>query len=323
MQILMHKLSYIIFLFSTIALAQIEDVRAIAFDMVYLSDQYVTPAAEAAAYQSSGGWYTSAEKKELWELEISLQGNLLFVPNKSKNFLIDEANLQNLSIQGEDTTALSPTALGEDNYVVLEGAIGDEDFEFDSPEGINEPYLRHAQLQASLGLWEGTTLIGRYSPKIKINKTYYQLLGFGIQHNLSQWIPSIRKTSFNLAGLVSYSFYSVSDDFAAVNLSNETLNSVTVDGESLMVNFIASKQIKKFNISTGLGLTSSKFEYIVGGNGVLLLPALNQALGDLNRSKTNFKADIGVDYKFYDFSINTMLTFGSYSNLILGVNYNL
>lgn len=319
----MRKLSYILFLFSTVALAQLEDVSAIAFDMVYLSDQYVKPAAEAAAYQSSGGWYTSAKKKELWDLEISLQGNLLFIPNKSKNFLIDESNLQNLSIQGEVTTSLSPTALGEDNYVVLEGSIGDEDFEFDSPEGINEPYLRHAQLQASLGLWEGTTLIGRYSPKIKINKTYYQLLGFGIQHNLSQWIPSIRETSFNIAGLISYSFYSVSDNFSEVNLSNETLNSVTVDGESLILNLIASKQIKQFNISAGLGLISSKFDYKVGGKGVLLLPVLNQALGGVNRSKTNFKADIGVDYQFYDFSINSMFTFGNYANLILGINYNL
>ena len=305
------------------ALAQLDDVRAIAFDMVYLSDEYIAPAAEAAAYQSSGGWYTSAKKKELWELEISVQGNLLFIPNKSKSFLIDEANLQNLSIQGGGTSALSPTALGADDFVVLEGSIGDEDFEFDSPEGINETHLKHVQLQASLGLWKGTVLIGRYSPKIKIYKTYYQLLGFGIQHNLSQWIPSLRESTFDLAGLVTYSFYSVSDNFSEVNLSNETLNSVTVDGESFMFNLIASKQFNKFNISTGLGFTSSKFDYQVGGTGVLLLPVLNQALGAENKSKINFKADVGTDYHFGDFSVNTMFTFGSYLNLIFGINYYL
>lgn len=320
----MRKLSYILFLFSTVALAQFEDVGAIAEDLVYLADEYVSPAAEASVYQSSGGWYTSAKKKDLWDLEISLQGNLLFIPNKSKNFKIDEARLQNLSIQGD--IASTPTSLGGDNYIVLEGSIGDDSFEFDSPEGINESYVRHAQLQASLGLWKGTTLIGRYSPKIKINKTYYQIVGLGIQHNISQWFPSIRETTFNLAGLVSYSSYSVSDTFSEVNLPlGTTLSSVVVDGESFMFNLVASKQFKKFIVSSSVGLTSSKFDYIIGGDdGVLrVLSILNKKFEDLNKSKTNFKADIGVDYSFYDFSVNTMLTFGNYTNLIFGINYNL
>ncbi len=319
----MHKLKYVILFYSGIAFAQFDDIGDIAGDLVFLADKYVSPAAEASAYQSSGGWYTSANKKGLWDLEISLQGNLLFIPNKSKNFLLDESDLQNLSIQGDATSANLPTALGKDNYVVIEGNIGDDSFEFDSPEGINETYVRHAQLQASLGLWEGTSFIGRFSPKIKINKTYYQILGFGLQHNLSQWIPSIKETSFNFSGLLTYSFYSVSDTFTAVNLPIGTLNSVVVDGESLMFNLIASKQIKKFTFSSAIGITSSKFDYQVGGQGDLVLNTLNQALGTINESKTNFKADLGIDYRFYDFSINTMLTFGNYTNLIFGLNMNL
>lgn len=318
----MHKLSFILFLFSTVALAQFEDVGAIVKDLKNLAGNYVSPAAEASVYQSSGGWYTSAKKKELWNLEISLQGNLLFVPKKSKNFIIDEADLEYFQIQGDATTANSPTALGGSNFIVLEDRF-DNGFEFDSPEGIDESYVKHAQLQASLGLWKGTTLIGRYSPKIKINKTYYQLLGFGVQHNISQWLPSIRESSFNLAGLATYSIYSVSDTFSEVNFAGETLNSVVVDGESFVFNLIASKQFKKFNISSAIGLTSSKFEYSLGGKGYILLPELNKELDTLNEGKTNFKADIGVDYRFYDFSVNTMLTFGSYTNLVLGLNYNL
>ena len=318
----MHRLKYLLFFYSAISFAQFDDVSDIAEDLVFLADKYVSPAAEASAYQSSGGWYTSAKKKELWDLEISLQGNLLFIPNKSKNFLLNESDLINLSIQGDATSASLPTALGGDDFVVIEGNIGDDPFEFDSPEGINESYVKHAQLQASLGLWKGTSLIGRFSPKIKINKTYYQILGFGVQHNLSQWIPSIKETSFDLSGLLTYSFYSVSDTFSEVNLPIGTLNSVVVDGESLMFNIIASKQIEKFTFSTAIGLTSSKFDYKVGGDGDLVLNTLNQALGTLNESKTNFKGDFGIDYRFYDFSVNTMLTLGNYSSLIFGINYN-
>ena len=320
----MRRLSLLFMLLTSVtAFAQFDDINAVAGDLVYLADQYVSPAAEASAYQSSGGWYTSAKKKELWDLEISLQGNLLFIPKKSKNFLIDESKLDNIYIPGTATTSLSPTALGGENFVVLEGTINGDVFEFDSPEGLNSSYVRHAQLQASLGLWYGTTFIARYSPKIKINKTYYQTLGFGFNHNISQWIPKLNESSYSISGLITYSVYSVSDTFSAVDLPIGKLNSVIVDGESFMFNIVASKEVKKFNFSTAVGLTSSKFEYELGGEGESLLNILNTALKTLDESKVNFKADIGVDYSFGDFSANSMLTFGTYTNLIFGLNYNL
>lgn len=318
----MRKLASLVFLIPFISYSQFEDVSAIAGDLVLLSDQYVSPAAEAAVYQSSGGWYTSAKEKELWELEVSLQGNLLFIPNKSADFLIDESLLSNLSIQGDATTALTPTALGGDNVVVLEGSIDGEVFEFDSPEGISQSYLRHAQAQASLGLWHGTTLIARYSPKIKIKKTFYRTVGVGVQHNISQWF-SPNDTSFDLAGLISYSNYSVSDNFTAVDLPIGVLNSVNVDGQSYSFNLIASKAINDFTFSGAFGLVTSDFEYTIGGEGDLVINTLNQALNTIDASRSNFKMDLSVDYRFKDFSLNSMLTFGSYANLVVGLNYNL
>lgn len=319
----MYRLKYILFFYSAFSFPQLDDVSDIATDLVFLADKYVSAAADASVYQFSSGWYTSAKKKDLWDLEVSLQGNFLFIPDKSKNFVFNEASLQNLSIKGSETSASTPTALGGDNIVVLEGTLGDDTFEFDSPQGIDESYVKHAQIQASLGLWKGTTLIGRFSPRIQINKTYYQILGFGLQHNISQWFPNMSESSFSLAGLISYSFYTVGDKFTQVSLPIGELNSVIVDGQSFMFNVVASKEIEKFIFSTALGITSSKFDYKVGGNGDLVINTLNQALGSLNESKTNFKADIGVDYKIRDFSLNTMFTFGSYANLLFGLNYNL
>ena len=47
------------------------------------------------------------------------------------------------------------------------------------------------------------------------------------------------------------------------------------------------------------------------------------SLEGLEASKTNFKADVNVNYRIKDFSINTMLTFGDYTNLNFGINYNI
>ncbi len=319
----MHKLKYLFLFYSTLSFAQLDDIANIASDLVFLADKYVSPAADASVYQFSGGWYTSAKKRDLWDLQVSLQGNLLFIPNKSKSFVFSEFELQNLSVKGEETSASTPSALGGTNIVVLEGTLGNDSFEFDSPQGIDESYVKHVQLQASLGVWKGTSLIARFSPKIQINKTYYQILGFGIQHNFSQGIPSMSESSFSLAGLLTYSFYTVGDKFTPVSLPIGELSSVIVDGQSVMFNVIASKEIDRFNVSTAVGITSSKFDYKVGGKGDLVINTLNQALDSLNESKSIFKADIGIDYRISDFSINTMLTFGKYTNLIFGLNYNL
>ncbi len=320
---LMHKLIFVIFLLPAITLSQNQDLDNVAGDLIFLTGNYVAPAAQATTYQSSGGWYTTAKKKTLWDLEISLQANVLFIPNSKQNILVEESNLTNLTIKGTETTTHIPSALGGKSNVVFEGVINDNTFEFDAPEGLDQSYVNHYQVQAGLGLWKGTTLISRYSPKIKINKTHYQVFGFGLQHNISQWVPTLKESSFNLAGLVSYSNYNVSDEFTPANLVLGTINAINVEGESLQFNVLASKKIKSFDISAALGVNISTFTYEIGGNGELLLSVLNQALTTLEDNKTNFKADLGVNYNLNNLSINSMLTIGVYANVLFGINYNL
>tara|TARA_R110002012_G_scaffold299317_2_gene498373 strand:- start:2886 stop:3851 length:966 start_codon:yes stop_codon:yes gene_type:complete len=303
--------------------AQFEDVNAVAEDLIFLTEKYISPAAEASAYQSSGGWFTHFTPKKLWDVEVSLQFNALLISDKNKTFLIDEAELQNIKIQGAQTTANSPSALGGDDVVVLEGSINNETFEFDAPEGINENSVKHGQLQTTLGLWKQTNLIVRYAPNIKINKTKYQSYGFGLSHHLNQWIKPLKESSYHFGVLVNYSNYKVEDDFNEADLILGTINSIKVNGETYGFNILASKSVKQFDFSSSVGLITSKFEYGVGGSGDLLLQILNDSLKDLEKSKTSFKADLNVNYRFKDFSFNTMFTFGNYSNINLGINYNI
>lgn len=309
--------------FTTLAQNTFEDINNVAEDLVFLSGQFISPAAKAAVYQSSGGWYTSAKKKELWDVEFSIQGNALLIPGKFNRFFVDETKLKNLKVKGDETVAYLPTALGNDEFVVMEGTIGSDTFEFDSPEGINDGSIKHAQLQLALGLWKGTTIIGRYSPEIKINEAKYKLYGFGLLHSLSQWMPKLDQSSYNLSLLATYSKYNIGDEFNEVDLRLGTLNSILVDGETFSYNVLASKAFGNFDFSAAIGITKSNFDYTVGGDGDLILDILNEALGGLDGDDTAFKADLGVNYKIKNFSINSMLTFGRYSNVVFGVNYNL
>ena len=254
---------------------------------------------------------------------MSLQFNALLIPKKAKTFLVNEAELQNVSVQGSQTSAHIPTALGGDQVQVLEGSINGQIFKFDAPEGINENSVKHGQVQATVGLWKQTNLIVRYAPNIKINKTKYQSYGIGLSHHLNQWIKPLKNSSYHFGILVNYSNYKVNDDFNEADLILGTINSIAVSGTSLGGSFVASKSIKQFDFSSAIGFMSSKFEYSVGGEGDLLLQILNDSLEDLEASKTNIKADLNINYRIKDFSINTMFTFGNYTNLNFGINYNI
>lgn len=318
----MRKLVLFLCVVTSVANAQIEDLNTAAGDLIFLTEKYISPAASASVYQASSGWYTSVVPKKKFEVEVSIQYNTLFIPSNKTSFLVEESQLQNLSIQGSSTSANLPTALGDDNFVVLEGDINGNTFEFDSPEGINDNTVKHGQLQATIGLWKKTNLMFRYAPNIGINNTNFRALGFGLSHNLNQWIKPLKESGFNLAILGTFSDYYVDDTFNTTDVVIGSINAVKVEGQSYGINLIASKRWKRFDFSTGLCFMSSTFDYTVGGEGDLLLDILNTALDNLSKNKTNFKAGFGANYNFKDFSINTMFSIGTYPNVIVGLNYS-
>lgn len=317
----MRKLYFIFLLISATAFAQFDDVGEVAEDLLLLTDRYITPAAEGAVYQVGGGWYTSARPKAMWDLELSAQANLLFIPSKFTSFTFSESELQNLSIQGGQTQTEIPTALGNDNAVVLEGTILNNPFEFETPEGLNRSSMPHANLQASLGVWGGTTLIARYSPKIKIDKTKLQHLGVGLQHNISQWFTPEDYQGIQLSALGSYTYFTIDTQFSPVDLTLGSLEEMEVDSNSYFFSLIASKQFSDIDITAALGLTSTKYNYALDGDGEALIDLLNQLAGSLSKSETDVRAELGAVYHLDDFSINTMLLVGKFTHLTLGFNY--
>ena len=56
--------------------------------MLLISNKYVSPAAEAAVYQSTGSWYSSAKSLDLFEVDLSLHVSMpcLFL-NAQKSFV--------------------------------------------------------------------------------------------------------------------------------------------------------------------------------------------------------------------------------------------
>ncbi|MDO1499870.1 hypothetical protein Q2T40_06980 [Winogradskyella maritima] len=311
----------VLFSFSSFSQSN-EDIDNVVTDLIFLSQQYINPAAEGVSIQASSAWYTSAKKRKQWHLELSVQGSVLFLPEKFKTFRLDQNDLLNLRVLSEERFVNLPTSIGGTDVLQLEGMINDDTFRFTAPEGIDEDFVSQANIQAALTFWKGTSIIVRYSPKVKVKETSYDTFGFGLHHNLSQWFMA-DDSDFSLSVLANYSNFNVEDTFSNINVVIGNLNSVAVQGDSYTFQINASQQLNKLSISGGAGLISGNFDYQVGGDGDLILSILNGVLENTSNSESVFKADLGLNYDLGDFSISSMLTFGNFANVTFGVNYNL
>jgi hypothetical protein len=142
-----------------------------------------------------------------------------------------------------------------------------------------------------------------------------------LQHNLNQYFK--KPKAFHLALQASYSNFNFDINYDPVEIPGVTFKSIRVKSNSFLVQSIASKRIKNIELLIALGFTSSKFRYELGGDGEALLTALNTALEDLDDFQVEPTANLGLNFYFGKFNIQTIATLGEFVNLNLGIHYSI
>ncbi len=325
-----------IFLSKMSAQVSSPDLNAFITDMVFMSKQYVSPAGTASAYQSSGAWYTSATSVGKFNVDFSLHINALFIPKNQKSFTIKNSDFNSLVIQDQSLQqAQIPTALGGDTNVFFDFFIDDNQYELQAFEGVKMNVLAHPYLQATVGLWKETDVTVRYSPRITIDASNYEIFGIALKHTLSQYFRGDKKNPIEVALLVSYSKFDLNLFFDSVNIkpvgspSNTepltTLDGVIIDADSWLYQAIASKKTGNFEINASLGVTQNKFNYLLSGKEGLVLDLFNDLLVLLDQTKTHFKGDVGVNYFFKNkkWYLSSTVSIGTFANANVALHYRL
>ena len=316
------------------AVAQQEELDLFVADMLKVADDFGTPGAEVASYQSGGGWFSSAKDMELWEVDFSVHGNVLFVPEGRKTTTVASSDYTTFDIRGAETAEI-PTAFGTTTDVVFEGEIeftnpitgGNEvvPFDFDAIDGIDKKLLVHPFVQASVGLPYGTDLSVRFLPETTVDEMGVSTYGLGLKHNFNQYFSNSQPTDFQFAGLLAYSKFDVNYEYTPVVIEMVAeLNSIEVDANFWLFQLISSKSFFNSNweVFGAVGVTSSDFGYTVGGSG-FALGQINDALQTLNNNELVLKGDLGFNYCWNDFMISSMFSAGKFLNYNLGLHYRL
>jgi hypothetical protein len=295
-------------------------------DMLLIADNFAAPGAEAAAIQSSAGWFSSAQDLGKWKVEVSIHGNAVFIPGSKQTKLVANKDFDTLNIQGS-SNALLPTVFGGETDVSYEGSYLGQDFTFDAIDGLNKKIIIHPFPQVTVGLPYGTEVAIRYIPRININDVGVKTSGIGVKHNFAQYFRYSRPDDFKISAAITYSHIEIDYAYAPIQISASgfnvlELNGINVNADLWLLQALASKLYGDFEVFGAIGGTSSNFDYSLGGGGDLL-PTLNNKLGGIGGNDVKFKADLGFNYYIDNFKVSTAFTAGSFFNANLGLHYKI
>jgi len=310
----------------------LEELGFVVDDLLLISNKYVSPAAEAAVYQSTGSWYSSAKSLELFEVDVSLHVNALPVSNAQKSFTVNDSDFIGLDIRDAESAQV-PTALGGETSVFYDFTLGGDDYELQTFEGANQQVFYYPYLQGSIGLWRQTELTLQYVPEVKIDASGYKTFGGAIKHNISQyWLGDNQDSqALQVAVQVAYSLFDSKvffDGFEVTSTDQNqealaVINSLTVDANAVTGQLIASKRVNKFEFVGAFAVSQNKFTYTMGGDGDFLIGLLNDAFTALEDNSFMMRGNIGVNYHMHNWYVASNITIGKFLNTNFSVHYKL
>ena len=337
MQNLMRKSSIIIGLFAAFFFTQkvkgqsateLEQIGYLLSDALLYSEQYIIPATDAAVYQASSAWVNSPKKKDRWKVTLGLHTNVFFVPKTDRKFTIHNSDFQFFEIENA-TSATVPTALGNGEQVYLVGELGAEQIRLKTPQGIDQETVVYPYLQGGIELPYGFEFLARYSTKTKLKRGDYQVYGFGLKHNFSQYFSKIEAKNIHFAAAVIYSKEDINFDFLDIDTPYGNLGFNSLNGlvDTFHFQISASKEFKRFELITNFIVNRSSFEYVVSGEKgaieevIPIQKVINGLLERIAKDKTNVLGEVSGRYQISNFYVQSSIAFGKFVNANLGVQY--
>jgi hypothetical protein len=299
-------------------------------DALFFSDKYITPATDAAIYQSSSAWVRSPKAKGLFEVSFGLHANVFFTPQSDRKFKIQNSDFSFFQLE-QGTEATVPTALGNDQQVYLVGTLGDSPVRLETPEGIDMQTVAYPYLQGSIGLWFDTELIAKYSTRVKLKKSNYQVYGVGLKHTISRYFKKLEENKVHLSVMAGYSNEEISVNFLDVQTDFGSLGIDKITGlvDTWQFQLNGSKEFGRWEAMGSFIVNTSDVKYRVSGEkgsieDVLpLQQILNKRLEGIYKTRVNYIGEAAIRYNIGNFDVQTIVAFGKFVNTNISLQYTI
>lgn len=256
-------------------------------DAEKLMNAYMNPALKAVGTGLNGGWFNTAKPHGLGGFDLTVCGQMMFIPTSAQTFDAGKLPLQSMRFVNAGEGTQTPTFLGKDQdgpevgvYGRVPGATQDSllaSFRLPSGTGFNVFPMATAQLTVGVGF--GTEVSIRFFPTTKIDPVEAGVFGFGVKHDFKQWIPVVKDMPFDMSGQFGYTSAKVTvnmDEQKGDPSSEYTYNpdpNKKYDNEKIELatsawtaNIIVSKKLAFFTPYLGLGYQRSNTTLSVKGD---------------------------------------------------------
>ncbi len=249
---------------------------------------YATPLATwTGTYLNSGGYY-SADVSTFFGFKISLVGMMIMVPEEQTTFTTTDGE-KSATFFGDKGAAVP----GSGGYIIY-------------PPGINKTSILTAIPQVAVSTL-GTEVMLRFIPTMDFDDVQVGLLGLGLKHSISQYIPLL---PIDIAVQVLYN---------KVSIESPDLNMST---SNIAFNAHASKSFGLITLYGGLQYekTSMDIDYTFTGFGFEGLN-LDERLSLKLDGENNVRLTAGVALRLALLVINADVNIGSQTAIVGGFNF--
>lgn len=326
---------------------ELESILLAADDASLLTENYLNPGMKGLMFSMNDGWATTAKVHEKLGFDITIGLNASMVPNAAKTFAFVPAQYVFASLPNGETqlqTVMSENST--DTKVDISIPAGDGSYKvgsFTMPGGIAEDLPLNAVpapiVQVGFGLPFKTDIKARFVPNIKFDDDVdSNLIGFGLQHDLTQYFGVIEKLPLSVSVLGAFTnmnvVYHINDDAAADGVmvtdgkTEFKLNTWTVQA-------LASLDFKLITFYGGLGYNNGKTTVKLKGDYLLTydvedgngnyMGTVEESISDpfnLAFAANGMRATLGARLNLSIFKIFADYTFQEYNTASLGIAFS-
>ncbi|MDT0559628.1 DUF6588 family protein [Ichthyenterobacterium sp. W332] len=316
-------------------------------DASLLAEKFIDPVMNGLIYSINGGWYTTAKTHKKLGFDLTINLNAAFVPRRDEVFDFNPSDYTFLSLPDGQTQL--PTVMSDlDQEATIDVVIpvGDGTFKvasFDFPGGIREEIPINAvptpMVQLGFGLPLKTDIKLRFVPKLNFDdKVGANLIGLGLQHDITQYFKPIDKLPLNISLLAAFTDMKVTYDID----DNDAMDNIRVtNGEAEFrmnawtFQAIASLDFKIISLYGGFGYNYGTSTIRMKGNYGLtynledsngnLIGTIDESINDpinLDFSATGIRGTIGARINIGFFKIFADYTAQNYNNISGGIAFS-
>lgn len=275
----------------------------------YLSN-YIGPGMLSFANGMAGGWYNTAKTHKPLGFDLTFSVNVANIPQAERLFTFQPTQYDILQLArpvnslptlvggGEDDQALKGLLrlpLGA-SFVAPDGNTYTytQEIVFDAPFGVDVEDFPIAgvpvpSLQLGIGLFKNTDLKIRYAA-FSDEDVELNVFGFGILHDIKQWIPGIKQVPIDIAVFFGTTSLSADQTINESDTDFSARGTATFEARATTYQLLVSKKLSFFTPYFGIGVNSVSSSIKVKGDYTLF------EVRDLNGNPYTFQDPIDLSF---------------------------